>query len=469
MKLVEVKERWLMCWLCFMGRGVTQAVRVVLGALMPYIATDLELDHKQKGTVLAAFAAGYMCTQVLGGYASDRYGGRGPILFAMGSLGFVFAVAPWCADTYGPNGLAGCLFVMGLCEGPSYPSMGTMLGRWIPAHERSKAVSISDTGSSLGSMLTFAIAPPLAALYGWRATMRMWAYSCLLSTAIWYKYATNGPDESLRISVRELEYLRQHGLGKAPHHGKGGRNAPFPYALFKFSQTWAVIVAHAAFNFGRYFVYNSLLQFYVDELGTTAVAAGQHILVGQIFDCIGKFGFAPFADRDIRTNPSSRTRVRKVISGVAFVAFALSMAGFAACTTVSVATAWLVVAKIASSAHVCGFKSNYLDLTTAHNGVLTGVGNMIATFASTVSPLLGGSVLDGSRRGWTTMFMIIGALDVGAALFWVVFASGDSIDDKVALKDDEEEEPLVKGSPIVAKGSPRTSPVSKARKSAAVV
>ena len=70
MKLLDVKERWLMCWLMFMGRGVTQAVRVVLGALMPFIAADLELDHQEKGTVLAAFAAGYMCTQVLGGWAA---------------------------------------------------------------------------------------------------------------------------------------------------------------------------------------------------------------------------------------------------------------------------------------------------------------------------------------------------------------------------------------------------------------
>ena len=57
MKLLDVKERWLMCWLMFMGRGVTQAVRVVLGALMPFIAADLDLDHQEKGTVLAAFAA----------------------------------------------------------------------------------------------------------------------------------------------------------------------------------------------------------------------------------------------------------------------------------------------------------------------------------------------------------------------------------------------------------------------------
>ena len=32
-----------------MGRGVTQAVRVVLGALMPFIAADLDLDHQRRG------------------------------------------------------------------------------------------------------------------------------------------------------------------------------------------------------------------------------------------------------------------------------------------------------------------------------------------------------------------------------------------------------------------------------------
>ena len=202
--------------------------------------------------------------------------------------------------------------------------------------------------------------------------MRLWAYACLLSTAVWYVYATNGPDECIH-KCQGLEYLRQHGIGKAPHHDK--RQARPPLRAVHVSQAWAVI--DAAFNFGRYFVYNSLLQFYVEELGTSAVAAGQHILVGQIFDCIGKFGFAPFADRAIRNNPASRTRVRKVISGTAFVAFAASMAGLAVSYSVAAATCWLIVAKIASSAHVCGFKSNYLDLTQTHNGVLTGVGNMI--------------------------------------------------------------------------------------------
>ena len=135
--------------------------------------------------------------------------------------------------------------------------------------------------------------------------------------------------------------------------------------------------------------------------------------------------------------------------------------------SVAAATCWLIVAKIASSAHVCGFKSNYLDLTQTHNGVLTGVGNMIATFASTVSPLLGGSLLDGSRRGWESMFLTIGLLDLGAAAFWCVFASGDGIDDKVlAAKECDSPRTVTEDPESTTVVSPA---VGKARKSAAVV
>ena len=259
---------------------------------------------------------------------------------------------------------------MGLCEGPSYPSMGTLLGKMDPAPERSKAVlhlrywifarfDAHLRGST--SISNFVRLAHDDAPLGLRL---------LIEHGRVVRLCHETARECIRISVRELEYLRQHGIGKAPHHDKKGRHAPFPYALFKFSQA------------GRSFLRMRLLTsggiscttpaaVLVEELGQVAVAAGQHILVGQIFDCIGKFGFAPFADRAIRNNPSSRTKVRKVISGTAFVAFAASMAGLAVSYSVAAATCWLIVAKIASSAHVCGFKSNYLDLTQTHNGVLT--------------------------------------------------------------------------------------------------
>jgi len=430
-KLIEVKERWRVSWLLFLAKCVAQGNRVLLGALMPSIAEELKLGAVEKGNVLASFAFGYMFTQVLGGYAADRVGGKGLIQIAITAM----ALGVWCAsrvsDYMDPaTGLGGVFFVMGFCEGPSFATTNQMLSRWIPSHERSKAVSIVDTGSSLGAMLTFGVAPAVGHLIGWRATLAYWGYGSGVICILWALGASNGPDDCPGISRGELEYLQSHGLGKKRHE-KDQPHSRFPWRLFAYRSVWATCAAHAAFNFGRYFVYNSLLAFYVETFKVSDVAAGQHIFVGQIFDAVGKFAFAPFADRAIRRKPAARTTVRRIVSGGAFAAFALSMAGFAWCGSVGAATSWLILAKMASSVHVCGFKSNFLDQTAQHTGSFSGVSNTFATLAAAVSPLVGGRLLDGTRGGWRAMFLCIGAINLAALAFWVTSASGESLDDKL--------------------------------------
>jgi len=128
--------------------------------------------------------------------------------------------------------------------------------------------------------------------------------------------------------------------------------------------------------------------------------------------------------------------VRKVVSGGAFFAFGVAMLGLAAATSAGAATFCLVVAKVASSVHVCGFKSNYLDQTKDHAGVFSGVSNTFATLAATASPLVGGAALDGTRAGWVRMFVAVAAVNASALAVWVTCASGDSLDDRVARRDD---------------------------------
>ena len=81
--------------------------------------------------------------------------------------------------------------------------------------------------------------------------------------------------------------------------------------------------------------------------------------------------------------------------------------------------------------HVCGFKSNFLDQTAQHTGAFAGVSNTFATLSAAVSPLVGGRLLDGTRAGWSRMFLAIAAINLSAALFWATAASGESLDDKL--------------------------------------
>lgn len=206
----------------------------------------------------------------------------------------------------------------------------------------------------------------------------------------------------------------------------------FPVHLFGHAAAWATIWAHTAFNFGRYFVYNQLVTYYVEVVGTTVVVAGQQMFLGQIADTVGKFGFAPFVDAAIRRNPGSKTRVRKTVSGTAFVGFAVSMLIIASSSSLPVVTGALVVCKIASSAHVCGFKTSFLDLTSKHTGTLAGVSNTLATLSAMLSPIIAGKLLVVGPDGWVHTFVIIAAINVAACLVWVSFSSAESLDDKFA-------------------------------------
>mmetsp|Transcript_16112 Transcript_16112/g.52437 ORF Transcript_16112/g.52437 Transcript_16112/m.52437 type:complete len:576 (+) Transcript_16112:87-1814(+) len=570
----RLAARWEMCWLLFLSRGVCQANRVLLGAVMPYLSAEMRLSSQEKGSILAAFSTGYMLTQVIGGTASDAFGGKLLVLFAITvmSLGSLAA-----GPLLGRGGLElfwCCYFVMGLAEGPSYPTTGSMLSKWIPAHERGAAMSIVDTGSSVASMLTFALAPLLAEAYGWRVAFHCFGGSSLLICGLWACVAANRPAESKRVSPEERAYLRdggvpsedvygetatdaafseadtttppaaggavgaknggvgghqllhqlhhqtsgggvliansnsnsnsserhvvkvpngaavtsgsspsarttttnagattghrvtttmtlttttvakqqQHSFGgdqdadaatfqqrrKAPytHHRK--KEATFPFRLFCYAGAWAVVFAHAAFNFGRYFVYNSIVSFYVDVAGTTPVVAGRQVLFGQIADTLGKFLFAGTVDRAIERDASKKTFVRKVVSSSAFVVFAAAMVVMAHATAVPTLTVALVACKIASSAHVCGFKTTYLDLSSKHTGSLTGVSNTIATLSAMISPLATGFFLGRPNQtghdGWRHMFFLIALVNVVASVAWSAFASADSLDDKIAPK-----------------------------------
>mmetsp|Transcript_9580 Transcript_9580/g.30667 ORF Transcript_9580/g.30667 Transcript_9580/m.30667 type:complete len:491 (-) Transcript_9580:75-1547(-) len=487
---MAIGARWRLCWLLFLARGVCQANRVLLGALMPFLSADVEMTSQEKGSVLAAFSTGYMLTQVLGGSLADRFGGYLLVLLAITTMSFGSVVAASLLSA-SPAGLGPfwlCYFMMGLAEGPSYPTAGSILSKWIPPAERGAAMSIVDTGTSIASMCTFSLSPLLATTFGWQVAFRCFGYASLAICGLWAAFASNTPRDCPYMSDDEKKYLvssglavtdvygRQHhspdttpvvkspalkradpskllakngaddrpaasptaasgpGGEKGAHHARFASTQGFPVHLFGHASAWATIAAHAAFNFGRYFVYNQIVTYYVEMVGTSAVVAGQQVLIGQVADTLGKFGFAPFVDAAIRNNPAAKTRVRKLVSAASFVVFALCMLVMAASTNLVVVTSALVVCKIASSAHVCGFKTSFLDLTSKHTGTLTGVSNTVATFSAMVSPLIAGRFLAAGPVGWIHTFLLIALVNLIACVVWVLFFSADNLDDKFRNK-----------------------------------
>ena len=81
--------------------------------------------------MLSAFFVGYLLTQILGGRLADRFGGKlvlgcGVILWSL------FTIITPLAASLGFAALLLARVGLGLGEGVTFPSVYSLIGRWVP-------------------------------------------------------------------------------------------------------------------------------------------------------------------------------------------------------------------------------------------------------------------------------------------------------------------------------------------------
>ena len=126
-------------------------------AVLP-MSSQFGWDDGTKGAVSAAFFAGYMVTNLFGGFLAARHGARG-VLAAGVALWSAFTVlTPAAAGSTLPALLAS-RGVMGLGEGVTYPAVQTLVGEWVPRDKQSRVLSFIYSGHQLGTIGSFILAP----------------------------------------------------------------------------------------------------------------------------------------------------------------------------------------------------------------------------------------------------------------------------------------------------------------------
>eukprot|EP00933_Yihiella_yeosuensis_P058169 TRINITY_DN5844_c0_g1_i2.p1 TRINITY_DN5844_c0_g1~~TRINITY_DN5844_c0_g1_i2.p1 ORF type:complete len:524 (-),score=98.85 TRINITY_DN5844_c0_g1_i2:81-1586(-) len=449
-----IQFRWVMCWLLFGCRMVCQANRILLGALLPAIRKDVGFTDAETGSLLSAFASGYMLTQIIGGVVADRLGGKWMLQLAINSVTLGSLVAPFAIDRgFWP---AYCTyFLMGLMEGPSFPTSGSMLSKWITASERATAASLADTGGSIGGLVALGGGPILATQIGWRSTFAVYGLSSAVFCVIWLVFSSSRPNNTRFVSPEELEHLMKEGVverpveecnvaGATPAGDKNKVVSAEPskdasdtdtsakkqdgsvWKMLREPPVLAVCYAHSVFNFGRYFLYGWIPTYYSEVLGVPAVTAGFYMTCLQVADAFVKLLVAPIADRLTASGYLSILGIRRLLSCSAFIGFGAGL-GFCGTATSPVwATVALVAAKSTASCHAAGFKTNYLDITKKHTGTIAGVGNTLATLSSMIAPLTAGAVIQAS--GWSSMFTLCFFVNLSGAVVFGLFSSATNLD-----------------------------------------
>ena len=180
--------RWAMIGLAFAATTLNYVQRLSFTYLSALPELRALFSDAAFGTLGTAFFVAYTLSNGVSGFVIDRLGTR---------VGYALYMAFWTtaallhALARTPLHFGVLRFLLGVGEAGNWPAAVKLTAEWFPAHERSTASGIFNSGSALGSV----IAPPLVAWlgvsFGWRAAfLAVGALGYLWLAAFWFIYRT---------------------------------------------------------------------------------------------------------------------------------------------------------------------------------------------------------------------------------------------------------------------------------------
>ncbi|XP_034242275.1 vesicular glutamate transporter 3-like [Thrips palmi] len=162
----------------------------------------------EKSTVLGCFLWGYMLSQVAGGTLSSRGGATRILTAALFLSGALTALVPLAATTGGWAAVAGLRVATGVVQ-CVYPTSYTLLGRWVPLAERSRAGALILASQPVGNVVAMASSGWLAYAWGWPSVFYVFGGLGLLAAIMVFLVSEDSPETHPRISAEEREYIVQ--------------------------------------------------------------------------------------------------------------------------------------------------------------------------------------------------------------------------------------------------------------------
>jgi MFS transporter, ACS family, hexuronate transporter len=232
------RTRWWIVWTLFFSTVINYISRQTFSVLSPMIATQLHFSHTDLAKIMGAFQISYALTWLLGGIFLDAVGTR---------IGLAVAVIWWSLVnilTGFASSILGFIvfrFMLGIGEGFNWPGASKAVAEWFPGEERSIAVAIFDSGSSVGGALAALAIPWIALAFGWQ---RAFVFSGLLGFIwlfLWLRIY-HPLDRHPTVNEQEVAFIR---AGQDMPLKSEGQGLQRWLNLAKDPNVWGVVLGRA--------------------------------------------------------------------------------------------------------------------------------------------------------------------------------------------------------------------------------
>jgi MFS transporter, ACS family, solute carrier family 17 (sodium-dependent inorganic phosphate cotransporter), other len=362
---------------------------------------QLGWTETQKGLVLAAFFAGYLLTTVVGGALATRFGGKAVLGVAV-VFWSIFTVLTPPAALLGLPALIVARIALGVGEGPVFPASINMIGRWVPASGRSRAVSLLTSTLALGTVFSLIVTGWLIQHYGWELPFYAFGLVGLVWAALWYSLVSSGSAiESDAQVTPQIPWKR----------------------LLLLPPVWAVLVGHFCGNWVLYVLLAWLPSYFKSTFGVTLANAGLLAAAPWLTSFLFSNIAGHIADRMLRAGRNA-SFVRKLMQSIGLMgpAVALLVLPHAGSAVEGV----LIMCCATATWAFCGagFAPNCFDIAPRFAAVIWGLSNTVATLPGIAGVYVTGWLVD--RTGtFSAPFFLTSGVCVFGAVAYLLLASGN--------------------------------------------
>jgi MFS family permease len=413
-------RRYLVVGLCFCATFICYIDRVNISVAIIPMAEQMGWDPQTQGGVLSAFFLGYLLTQIAGGRLADRFGGK--VVLGAGVLlwsAFTLLTPPSAAA-----GLAVLLLArvgMGLGEGVTFPSVYSLVARWVPAAERTRAIGLNSSGIPLGTVFALLATPWIVVHFGWPWAFYLFGAAGFLWFVAWQRVAAAGPEQHPSIHESELRAIQADTAAatEAP---------PPPWStLLRSAPVWAIVVCHFCNNWAFYVLLSWLPTYLSEGLGVEFESVGMLAMVPSLVSFLFLNLVGWVTDLLIRRGVPTTT-VRKGMQTVGFAGSAAALLVVATVTTAPTAILVMSIGMALGAFAMGGFGVNHLDIAPRHAGVLMGLSNTAGTLPGVIGVYASGLILAWTGS-WSLVFQVAAGVNIAGLLFYLAFAKAERLFD----------------------------------------
>jgi ACS family sodium-dependent inorganic phosphate cotransporter len=471
--------------LCWFVALLSSLDRVAMSVAILPLSSEFHLSDTMKGEISSVFSIGYGLAIIpcglLAATASPRLiMGIGVTLWSLATFGTPIAasliqVTQMGVESLSPEATAAVtvfvaanvaplLFtrsVMGGAESVVLPATQRLLANWVPASKKSIAVASIFSGFQIGTVSAYLLSPwVMDNLGGWRGLFYVYGAIGALWLVPWTLYSKDGPVDANALSTEcvadDVPILVNSMVGDDASLvvenrclDKDGSSIPdnkeqdatasawndalevikdAPWSSFaKSKAVWAMVVAHAANNWGLYNMLSWTPTFYAEQYDLNVKESAFFSVFPSIAGAICGLSAGFIADKVISSFESDdidevKTVVRKTFQGIALL-------GPAACLLTlsshipddpSTAQALLMGTVGLQAFNAAGYGSSPQEKAGEKwSGLIYSITTLPGVVFGSFGVYATGQILDMTGQNWSQVFSINAGIDVVGALAFI--------------------------------------------------